>query len=467
MAGPAGGTNPIKVIDDNPMSGRQWIVIVLMIFLNALDGFDVLSSAFASKGISDEWHITREALGPMLSAELVGMGFGSLILGGIADKYGRKITMLGCLVVMAIGMWLAHSANGARPVADWPWLFDLVIWRFITGLGIGGMLAATNAVTAETSSREGRSLAMALYVIGYPVGGVIGGFAAQSWLLVDHDWRAVFVFGAAVTAIMIPLTMLFVPETPAFYAARRPEGALDKINRSLRALRQPAIDALPEVAPSAPKPKVTEILSNPRLRPVTLLLAFGYMFHTLTFYYILKWAVKIVADDHFTQPQAASVLTWANVGGAIGGALFGILLKKWDIKGPTILTAVLGSAAVAAFGLGYDTLWTWRIAAFFTMFFLNAAIVGYYAAFARGFPAYARATGTGFVLGVGRAGAAASPTIAGLLFGWFGGGNEHLLAVSVIMAVGAILGAALLWLMPLRDPDYEDQSMVPAGAPID
>ena len=152
MAGPAGGTNPIKVIDDNPMSWRQWAVVVMMILLNALDGFDVLSSAFAAPGISEEWGIPRSELGIVLSAELVGMGFGSVILGGFADKAGRKIAMLVCLVVMAIGMYMAHDAGGVMP---------LTIWRFITGLGIGGMLAATNAVTAESSSKSGRGLAMA------------------------------------------------------------------------------------------------------------------------------------------------------------------------------------------------------------------------------------------------------------------------------------------------------------------
>ncbi|HUE79199.1 MAG TPA: MFS transporter, partial [Sphingomicrobium sp.] len=259
---------------------------------------------------------------------------------------------------------------------------------------------------------------------------------------------------------MIPLVMLLVPESPAFYAARRPDGAVEKINRSLRALRQPPIDALPHIEPGAPKPKVTEILSNPRLRPVTLLLAFGYLFHTLTFYYVLKFAPTIVAGAGFTQAEAASSLTYANIGGAIGGFLFGFLIKKWDIKGPTIAVALLGSIAVAAFGIGSDTLWGWRIAAFLTMFFLNAAIVGYYAAFARGFPAFARATGTGFVLGVGRAGAAGSPIIAGFLFVWLG--NEELLAVSSIMAIGAIIGAGLLWFLPMRDPDYEEAD----GAPI-
>jgi len=444
MAGSAGGNNPIAVIDDNPMGVRQWTVIVLMVLLNALDGFDVLSSAFAAPGISAEWGIPRSELGIVLSAELIGMGFGSVILGGVADKAGRKPAMLICLLIMAVGMWMAHAAAGVT---------ELTVWRFITGLGIGGMLAATNAVVAETTSRSSRSLAMALYVIGYPLGGVIGGFAAQSWLLVDYDWRAVFLFGAITTAVMIPLVILLVPETPAFHAARRGPNALEKINRSLRALQQKAIDALPEIATEGPKPKVTDILSKPGLRKVTWLLAFGYMFHTLTFYYILKFAVQIVSDDGFTQAEAASTLTYANIGGALGGALFGFLMKKWDIKGPTIVVLLLGVGAVAWFGMGHDTLAAWRLAGFMSMFFLNAAIVGYYAAFARGFPAYARATGTGFVLGIGRAGAAGSPIIAGYLFTAMG--NNQLLAVSLIMCFGSIVGAMLLWALPMRDADRE------------
>ncbi|MGZ5186329.1 MAG: hypothetical protein ACXWCO_14600, partial [Caldimonas sp.] len=149
---------------------------------------------------------------------------------------------------------------------------------------------------------------------------------------------------------------------------------------------------------------------------------------------------------------------------AVGGALFGLFLKKWDIKGPTVGAAFLGVIAVAWFGMGHGDLSQWRLAAFLTMFFLNAAIVGYYAAFAQGFPAYARATGTGFVLGVGRAGAAGAPIIAGYLFTTLG--NDHLLTVSLIMCSGAILGALLIWLVPLRDGDTETDT-IPIGVPID
>ena len=112
---------------------------------------------------------------------------------------------------------------------------------------------------------------------------------------------------------------------------------------------------------------------------------------------------------------------------------------------------MLAVAFVSAFGLGYDSLWSWRGAAFMAMFFGNGAVVGYYAAFAMGFPAYARATGTGFVLGVGRAGAAGSPIIAGYLFKTFG--DDQLLLVSFLMSLGSAASLVMFLLLPIRDAD--------------
>ena len=441
MAAAGGDTNPINVINETSMGARQWIVVLLMVLLNALDGFDVLSSAFASPGISAEWGIERAALGVVLSAELVGMGFGSVILGGMADKFGRKNTMLLCLVLMAAGMYLASVANAVTP---------MVAFRFLTGIGIGGMLAATNAVTAESSNTKWRRLAIGAYVAGYPLGAIIGGVAASEWLLPDHGWRAVFVFGAVVTAALIPIVMLVVPETAAYHATK---GNLAGVNKALAAFGKPALAALPPVVATNIKPKVTDILSNPRLRPITLLLAFGYMFHTITFYYILKFAVQIVADypPGYPPQDAATVLTWANVGGFLGSAGFGFVMARFGIRWPTALALLIGSVMVGSFGLGRETLSGWQWATILTGFFTNAAISGYYAAFARGFPAYARATGTGFVLGVGRLGAAGSPIIAGALFTLLG--NDELLTVSCIMALGSVASLVLFLLLPEREGD--------------
>lgn len=432
---------PREVIEQTPMGVRQWIVVVLMVLLNALDGFDVLSSAFAAPGITADWGIARPALGVVLSAELLGMGFGSVLLGGAADRYGRKYTMLACLVLMAIGMYLASIATAVQP---------MVAYRFLTGIGIGGMLTTTNAVVAESTNSRWRSVAIAVYVAGYPLGAIVGGIAASEWLLPTYSWHAVFLFGAVVTAVLIPVILLLVPETAAYLVTKR---NLAGVNRTLAAFGKPAISDLPVIVAGAAKPRVTDILSNPRLRPVTLLTAFGYTFHCITFYYILKFGVQIVSDypPGYPPAQAATVLTYANVGGFLGSALFGFVMARLGVRWPTALMLLIGAMMVAWFGTGRDTLNAWQWATMIAGFFTNAAISGYYAAFARGFPAYARATGTGFALGVGRLGAAGSPLLAGTLFGWLG--DDQLLTVSIIMAMGSVVSLVLFLMLPERDGD--------------
>ena len=148
-----------------------------------LDGFDVLAISFASPGIAREWGIQRSALGVVLSMELLGMGLGSIFLGGVADKFGRRRTLLGCLIVMAAGMVMATQATN---------LYFLSVWRVITGLGIGGMLATNNAVAAEFSNSRRRALCVSLMAHQFSIG--FRGRGRSRQLLRQGDWRAVFWF---------------------------------------------------------------------------------------------------------------------------------------------------------------------------------------------------------------------------------------------------------------------------------
>src|SRR5580704_5524787 len=132
--------DPRQMLAESPMTLAQMRVIAITIGLCALDGFDVLAISFASPGIAQEWGINRAALGVVLSMELLGMGVGSILLGGIADRVGRRYTVLGCLLIMTLGMALAATAHS---------ILALSVWRVVTGLGIGGMLASLNAIASE------------------------------------------------------------------------------------------------------------------------------------------------------------------------------------------------------------------------------------------------------------------------------------------------------------------------------
>ena len=236
-------TDPRDIIANETMRGLQWAVVILTVALNALDGFDVLSISFASPGIAQEWGIDRGALGIVLSMELIGMALGSVFLGGVADKIGRRPTILGCLVVMAVGMIMATTVRG---------LIDLSIWRVVTGLGIGGMLAAINAVAAEFSKSRRRDLSVSLMSIGYPLGAVLGGLVVAQLLRgANADWRPVFYFGASVTALLVPVVYFVVQESVHWLARKQPAGALDRINQALRRMGHGTVSALPEIAASA------------------------------------------------------------------------------------------------------------------------------------------------------------------------------------------------------------------------
>jgi benzoate transport len=426
--------DPREILATSPMSGIQIAVIAITIGLNALDGFDVLAISFASPGIAREWGIDRAALGFVLSMELIGMGLGSVLLGGLADRVGRRRTLLGCLVVMAIGMLMATQANN---------VYYLSVWRVVTGLGIGGMLASINAVAAEFSNLRRRSLNVSLMAIGYPLGAVAGGSIAAI-LLKQGDWRAVFWFGSAVTALFIPIVFLLVPESPEWLCQRQPANALADLNRSLTRMGHAPVEALPSLSAAARKRSVADIFS-PQFVRTTVLMSLAYFLHVISFYFIIKWVPKIVVDLGFTPSAAAGVLVWLNVGGATGGAVLGLLSLRYGLKVLTMGVLAMSTVMLAVFGRGQADLAHVALVCAIAGFFTNAGIVGLYGILAQAFPTYLRATGTGFAVGFGRLGSVLAPIIAGFLFR-AGYGLEF---VAVTMGIGSLAAAVALWFLPL------------------
>jgi len=416
------------------MSRLQVIVVAITIGLNALDGFDVLSISFASPGIAEEWGIDRAALGIVLSMELIGMAIGSILLGGVADKIGRRPTILGCLMLMTLGMLMVTTAGG---------LVDLSIWRIVTGLGIGGMLAAINAVAAEFSNARRRHLSVSLMSIGYPVGAVVGGTVAAQ-LLRGNDWRTVFYFGASVTAVLIPIVYFVVPESVHWLARKQPVGALEKINRALTRMGHTAATDLPVISAEVRSRSVADIFA-PGLVATTAIVTLAYFFHITTFYFIVKWVPKIVVDLGFAASSAAGVLVWTNVGGAVGGAVFGILTQRYGVKALTIGVLMLSTIMVTLFGQTPADLQRLSLICAAAGFCTNAGIVGLYAIIAQAFPTHVRAFGTGFTVGVGRGGSVLAPIIAGFLFAW----GYSLGIVAFMMALGSLMAAGVLMLLKI------------------
>lgn len=428
--------NPIDLLEKKPMTHWQILVVILAVGLNALDGIDILAISFAAPGISEEWGISRAALGIVLSMELIGMCVGSILLGGMADSIGRRKTVLLCLILMTIGMFMVTTVNG---------IYGLSVWRVITGFGIGGMLAAITPIAAEFSNAKSRTIALSWVVIGYPIGGIICGSLIAP-LLKIYDWRSVFYLGGFATLLFIPLVYFWVPESVHWLVKKQPKDALAKVNHTLKKLGQEAVTFLPSPPADSPKLSVFDIF-NRKMYLTTLLVTLAYLFHITTFYFILKWTPKIVVDMGFAASSAAIVLTWANVGGAIGGALFGFVAPRIGLKRLTILILLASVVTISIFGHAPDNLtsiaWLAAIAGFCT----NAGVVGLYSIFAFAFPTHVRAFGTGFAIGIGRGGAVISPMIAGVLFN----AEVGLSTVALVMGLGSLIAALAVVFLKLPD----------------
>ena len=174
-------------IERRDMTSFQVSAILICLSINMLDGFDVLAIAFTAPAISSDWSLSAGDLGIALSAGLVGMTLGSLFLAPLGDRWGRRPIILGCLIIMSLGMIATGFSRGVP---------DLSLYRVITGLGIGGMLASLNTIVAEYSSSHRRDLAVSLLQAGYPIGATIGGIAATFSFSILVGDRSLLVVGS-------------------------------------------------------------------------------------------------------------------------------------------------------------------------------------------------------------------------------------------------------------------------------
>ncbi|MBS0387307.1 MAG: MFS transporter [Proteobacteria bacterium] len=420
------------------MHWRQVLAVAACVALNSLDGFDVLAISFAAPGIATEWGITKAMLGVVLSVELFGMAIGSAALGNFADRLGRKPTIIGCLAMMAVGMFAAAMAHTIPALAA---------ARLLTGLGIGGMIATTSAIVAETSSARRRSLNLALNIAGYSAGAILGGSVATALLAAGHNWRSVFQFGFLATLAALPLAALALRESLGFLLSERPRNALARINRVLASY---AREALTELPPPRPRQSAAPIatLFTPRFLPATVLLTVAYLAQIMVFYFMQKWIPKLVVDMGHTPAEAGRVLVIANIG-CLAGALAIGLVSQW-LKLVPIILAAMGCAFVFVTGIGAGS---WSLQQMSVIcacagFFINAAVIGLYPVMARTFPAEVRASGIGFAIGVGRGGAALGPMAAGAMLA----AGYPLSVVAPVMGTGALVAGLMLVLLSRRTP---------------
>ncbi|NUL44204.1 MFS transporter [Cellulosimicrobium funkei] len=403
------------------MSGYQWLIIGICTFLNALDGYDVLAMAFTATPVTEEFGLSGSELGFLLSAGLLGMAVGSLTLGPVADRIGRRNMTIVAVVVNAAGLFLSATANSA---------WELGIWRIVTGLGIGGILVGTNVISSEYANRTRRGLAVSIYAAGYGVGASLGGTTAV-WVMDQFGWRSVFTLGGALTVVALILVVALMPESAAYLYNRRPARALEKVNVIARKVGQPPVKALPEGTGQTNGPASgtdgasgaeTGIgaLFNRRNRSVTILVWVAFFAVMFGFYFVNSWTPRLLNESGLTVNQGVIAGIMLTIGGTIGSLLFGVLTSRWSTRATLFWFTIGAAAAIVLFISSASIVWAVFALGVVVGMLINGCIAGLYVLTPQSYAASVRSTGAGWAIGIGRAGAILAPMVTGGLLdvGW-------------------------------------------------
>lgn len=397
-------------IDSSPMSGYQWMIVIMATMMNLLDGFDVLVLAFTATNIRDEFGLSDEQLGYLLSAGLFGMAAGSLFLAPIADKIGRRPLLLIAVTLSAVGMlgsaliWSYHT---------------LAFWRVITGLGVGGILVCTNVLTSEYTSLKWRSFAISVYAAGFGVGAVLGGMFAMT-LQAEYGWRSVYLTGFVLTALCLSILMVWLPESIDFLMSKQPRNALVRLNEIAKKIGLANDCQLPEKAVSPVHKLPVSQLFNRQYRRSTGVIWIAFFTIMFSFYFVSSWTPALLKEAGMTMEQSVSVGMMISLGGTCGSLFYGLLASRWSAHGILILFTLLSAIMAVLFILSASVLWLAMLLGVLAGALMNGCISGLYTLNPSIYAADIRSTGVGWAIGIGRIGAILAPIIAGILLdaGW-------------------------------------------------
>lgn len=398
--------NATQLIDDNKTSALQFATIFICFLMNMLDGMDVMVVSYAAPAIGKEWAISPQAMGSVFSAGLLGMTLGTLFIAPRADIVGRRIIILFSAFAMGLMVFATFLAQSVE---------QLLFFRFISGLGIGSMLASTATLTSEYAPKKTKDFWVSFVMSGYPIGAVLSGLAAAK-IIPAYGWRAMFQCAGIATLLTLPLVFFFLSESLDFLMKKQPKGALEKVNDILQKMNQPVLLQLPPLSiETVEKPSVGALLT-PQRRTATLQLWLALFMAFGSLYFLTTWIPKLASSAGLSMELAIYAGTVFNLGAWLGIITQGYLSSKFGLRrtifGFLAITAVLmaifgffkGSALVLVlFGL--------------IGFGVQGGFVGLYAVAARFYPTEIRSTGVGFAMSAGRIGGIVGPFVGGILIG--------------------------------------------------
>ncbi|RCL41416.1 MAG: MFS transporter [Gammaproteobacteria bacterium] len=398
-----------EFIDNGSITSQQILVVSLCFIFNMLDGFDITAMAVVASPVSVDLALTPDLLGWIFSFALAGMMVGAMALAPIADIIGRRALIILSLMIVGISVIMTSKVESLTP---------FMLLRFISGMGAGALLASQASLAAEYSPDKYRALSVAIVTAGYPTGAMMTSVVA-GYILPEYGWRMMFLFGGVVTVSMVIVAWLMIPESLKYLIEKKPNNALEKINKILLKLNAPSINELP---PSNNDREVTvsmignmRMLLSPKFRRLSLMLWTSFFCAFGTLYFLMSWIPKLMENAGYDMAVGRDAFLLFNLGGVIGIYLLGILSVKWKLTNLILNLSLVSAVSMIIFALVPNQLNILFILILLIGILQQSAFTGLYGVAAKAYPTEIRSTGVGWAIGLGRSGAVVGPAVAGYL----------------------------------------------------
>jgi AAHS family 4-hydroxybenzoate transporter-like MFS transporter len=422
-----------QLINQQELSHWQKRLIALCFIVVALDGMDIAIMGFIAPTLKAAWGVTNQQLGVVISAALIGLALGAMVAGPLADRYGRRMMII--LSVFFFGLWTLATALSQN-------IEQMMLFRFLTGLGLGAAMPNVGTLVAEYAPERRRAFLITVVFCGFTFGAASGGFAA-SWLLPRYNWHSVLLLGGILPLLVLPLLIRGLPESVRFLISRG--AAAERIHAILD--RMMPGKTRPDCAFYAPEATVPAgsaigtVLSRRYLFGSTMLWG-GYFMGLFMVYLIGSWLPSLVNTLGMSVTEAAIITAMYQAGGTLGSLFAGWMMDRFNAN--LALAAIYGCGGLFIVALGFSPAEVGMMStiAFCSGFCFNGANTGMNALSASYYPTHARATGSSWMHGVGRIGAILSAFVGAemMSLGW------SFSFIFLLLAIPAVITTLMLLL---------------------
>jgi AAHS family benzoate transporter-like MFS transporter len=433
--------NTTEIISSSKFNRFHAVLLFWCTVIIAFDGYDLVLYGSVVPYLIEEWSLTTVEAGTIGSYGYIGVMVGAITFGILADRIGRKNVILLCIALFSL--FTAFCGFAPNPEA-------FSIYRFIAGLGLGGIMPNIIALMTDYSPKTKRSILVSIVLCGYSVGGMLAP-TLSIYLIPQFGWEVIF-WIAGIPLLFLPLLYKQIPETPNFLIAKGRNIELSNV------LAKVSPDFTFHPNDQFEKRTINESdssfgqLFQQKRGLSTSMIWIAFFMSLLMVYGLNTWLPKLMIEAGYALDSSLTFLIVLNFGAIVGTLIVGRLADKWGPRKMLIPMYVVGAICIIMLGFSSNLFVLYVLVAVAgactigAQNIANAFVSQYY-------PPFIRSTALGVASGVGRIGAIVAPTLGGILLA----ASLPIQLNFLAFAIPGAIAATVLWFVSEKYAYYNQE----------